>query len=149
MKRADLCLLMPRILRKAGRARREPVALFGTGFGATMPAAPNGQLPSSPLPLMQPAKFTIGDQLAQVTFRSSDTLAFDRSAARLCKRFSLSIQANAMQQVLEPRIGAYRIKSRPQEHSRVKSLRVTLFEPRHRLIPLVQTHINQGNLGSI
>jgi uncharacterized protein (TIGR03118 family) len=46
----------------------ETVALFGTGFGATVPAVPNGQVVSSPLPLTQPTDVTIGDQPAQVTF---------------------------------------------------------------------------------
>ena len=46
----------------------ETVALFGTGFGATTTAGPNGQLVSSPLPLIQPAQVTIGGQIAQVTF---------------------------------------------------------------------------------
>lgn len=46
----------------------ETVALFGTGFGATTPAVPNGQLLTSPLPLQQPVNVTIGDQPAQVTF---------------------------------------------------------------------------------
>jgi uncharacterized protein (TIGR03437 family) len=46
----------------------EIVALYGTGFGATMPAVPNGQLLSSPLPLVQPVLVTIGGQSAEVTF---------------------------------------------------------------------------------
>jgi uncharacterized protein (TIGR03437 family) len=46
----------------------EPVALYGTGFGATMPAVPNGQLLSSPLPFVQPVQVTIGGQSAELTF---------------------------------------------------------------------------------
>ena len=46
----------------------ETIALFGNGFGSTMPAAPNGQFLSSPLPLIQPVQVTIGEQLAPVTF---------------------------------------------------------------------------------
>jgi uncharacterized protein (TIGR03437 family) len=46
----------------------ETIALFGNGFGPTMPAAPNGQLLSSPLPLIQPVQVTIGEQPAPVTF---------------------------------------------------------------------------------
>lgn len=46
----------------------ETVALFGNGFGPTMPSVPNGQLLSSPLPLIQPAQVTIGEQTAPVTF---------------------------------------------------------------------------------
>jgi uncharacterized protein (TIGR03118 family) len=46
----------------------EIVALFGTGFGPTMPATPNGQLINSPLPLTQLPQLTIGTQPAQVTF---------------------------------------------------------------------------------
>ena len=46
----------------------ETVELFGTGFGATMPAAPSGQLLSSPLPLQQPVQVSIGNQIAKVTF---------------------------------------------------------------------------------
>jgi uncharacterized protein (TIGR03118 family) len=36
----------------------ETVALFGTGFGATVPAIPNGQLINTPLPLHQPAQIS-------------------------------------------------------------------------------------------
>jgi uncharacterized protein (TIGR03437 family) len=36
----------------------ETVALFGTGFGATAPATPNGQLITTPLPLRQPAQIS-------------------------------------------------------------------------------------------
>jgi len=46
----------------------ETVALFGTGFGATTPAAPNGQLLSAPLPLIQNVQVIIGGQSAPVTF---------------------------------------------------------------------------------
>ena len=46
----------------------ETIALFGNGFGPTMPAAPNGQLLSSPFPLIQPVQVTIGEQPAPVTF---------------------------------------------------------------------------------
>jgi uncharacterized protein (TIGR03118 family) len=46
----------------------ETVELFGTGFGATMPAAPSGQFLSSPLPLQQPVQVSIGNQIAKVTF---------------------------------------------------------------------------------
>jgi uncharacterized protein (TIGR03118 family) len=46
----------------------ETVALFGNGFGPTMPSVPNGQLLSSPLPLIQPAQVTIGNQPAPVSF---------------------------------------------------------------------------------
>jgi uncharacterized protein (TIGR03118 family) len=46
----------------------ETIALFGSGFGPTMPAAPNGQLLGSPLPLIQPVQVTIGEQPAPVTF---------------------------------------------------------------------------------
>jgi uncharacterized protein (TIGR03118 family) len=46
----------------------ETVALFGTGFGATMPAAPNGQLLSAALPLIQPVTVTIGGQAVPVAF---------------------------------------------------------------------------------
>jgi uncharacterized protein (TIGR03118 family) len=46
----------------------ETIALYGNGFGPTMPAAPNGQLLSSPFPLIQPVQVTIGEQPAAVTF---------------------------------------------------------------------------------
>ena len=58
----------------------ETVALFGTGFGATVPATPNGQLITTPLPLRQPAQITFNkcgplvpftpqcSTVAQVTF---------------------------------------------------------------------------------
>jgi uncharacterized protein (TIGR03118 family) len=46
----------------------DTIALFGNGFGPTMPAAPNGQLLSSPLPLIQPLQVRIGEQPAPVTF---------------------------------------------------------------------------------
>ena len=46
----------------------EPVALYETGFGATMPAVPNGQLLSSPLPLVQPVQVTIGGLSVELTF---------------------------------------------------------------------------------
>jgi uncharacterized protein (TIGR03437 family) len=60
--------------------RGETVALFGTGFGATAPATPNGQLITAPLPLRQPAQITFNkcgplvpftpqcSTVAQVTF---------------------------------------------------------------------------------
>ena len=46
----------------------ETVALFGTGFGPTTPAVPNGQFLSTPLPLIQNVQVTIGGQPAPVTF---------------------------------------------------------------------------------
>ena len=46
----------------------ETIALFGNGFGPTTAASPNGQLLSSPLPLIQPVQVTIGEQPAPVTF---------------------------------------------------------------------------------
>jgi uncharacterized protein (TIGR03437 family) len=46
----------------------EAVALFGNGFGATMPDASNGQLLNAPLPLTAPVQVTIGDRPAQVMF---------------------------------------------------------------------------------
>jgi uncharacterized protein (TIGR03118 family) len=46
----------------------ETISLFGNGFGPTMPAAPNGQLQSSTLSLIQPVQVTIGEQPASVTF---------------------------------------------------------------------------------
>ena len=46
----------------------ETVALFATGLGATFPASPNGQLLTSPLPLIQPLQLTIGGQPAAATF---------------------------------------------------------------------------------
>jgi uncharacterized protein (TIGR03118 family) len=58
----------------------ETVALFGTGFGATAPATPNGQLITTPLPLRQPARISFNkcgplvsftpqcSTVAQVTF---------------------------------------------------------------------------------
>ena len=65
-------------------------------------------------------------------------------------RFSgSSTKANAAQQVLEPRVGPQRVESRPQEDPRVKALRIGFFQPGHCLILLVQTYIDQGNLGSI
>jgi uncharacterized protein (TIGR03437 family) len=47
----------------------ETVELFGNGFGATMPAAPDGQqLLAAPLPLIDPVQVIVGEQPAQVTF---------------------------------------------------------------------------------
>jgi uncharacterized protein (TIGR03437 family) len=46
----------------------ETIALFGNGFGPTTPAAPNGQLLGSPLPLIQPVQVMIGKQRAPVIF---------------------------------------------------------------------------------
>jgi uncharacterized protein (TIGR03437 family) len=36
----------------------ETISIFGTGFGTTVPAAPNGQLISAPLPLRQPVQIS-------------------------------------------------------------------------------------------
>lgn len=54
-------------------------------------------------------------------------------------------EANASHEILEPRIGAQRIKAGPHEDLRVKALRIGLFEPGHRLLLLVQTYEDQGN----
>ena len=61
----------------------------------------------------------------------------------------IAVEANAAQQVLEPRVGPQRVEGWPPEDRRVKALRIGLFEPGHCLILLVQTYIDQGNLGSI
>jgi uncharacterized protein (TIGR03437 family) len=46
----------------------ETIALFGNGFGATMPQATNGQFLSSPLPLIEPVQVSIGERATPVTF---------------------------------------------------------------------------------
>jgi uncharacterized protein (TIGR03437 family) len=46
----------------------ETMMLFATGLGVTNPAAPNGQLLSTALPLAATPTVTIGTQTAQVTF---------------------------------------------------------------------------------
>jgi uncharacterized protein (TIGR03118 family) len=46
----------------------ETVILFGTGFGATAPATPNGQVVTTPLPLRQPAQISFDKCGALVPF---------------------------------------------------------------------------------
>ncbi|HKE26582.1 MAG TPA: TIGR03118 family protein [Bryobacteraceae bacterium] len=46
----------------------ETIALFGTGFGATAPATPNGHLITTPLPLRQPAQISFNKCGALVSF---------------------------------------------------------------------------------
>ena len=56
---------------------------------------------------------------------------------------------DAMEQVLESRVGAQRIEAWPQQDGWVKSLLISLFEQRHRFVLFAQTYIDQGNLGGI
>ena len=72
-----------------------------------------------------------------------------RRIASVIKVLHSPIQANAAQQILEPWIGAQRIKAGPHEDPRAKPLRIGFFEPSHCLILLVQTYVDHGNLGSI
>ena len=65
------------------------------------------------------------------------------------ERQSSPDKANAAQQVLESRVGPQSVEGQPAEHPRIEALRVSLFQPGHRLILLVKTHIDQGDLGSI
>src|ERR1700687_2830608 len=58
-------------------------------------------------------------------------------------------EANAVHKVLETRIGAQGVEGWPYEYRWVKVLRISRFQPLHRLILLAQTEIYQGNLGSI
>jgi len=60
-----------------------------------------------------------------------------------------TIQANAVQQVLEPRVGAQRVKGRPHEDPRAKTFLKRFFKPGHCLILLVQPNVDQSNLRSI
>jgi uncharacterized protein (TIGR03437 family) len=46
----------------------DTIVLFGTGFGATDPAVPVGQLPDADAPLAAPVTVTIGDVPATVSF---------------------------------------------------------------------------------
>jgi uncharacterized protein (TIGR03437 family) len=46
----------------------ETIAIYGTGFGQTSPAAPNGQVLSSALPLPVPPTIVIDGEVASVTF---------------------------------------------------------------------------------
>jgi hypothetical protein len=43
-----------------------------------------------------------------------------------------------MDEILKSRIGTNRIETRPQENTWIESLPISLFEPRHRLIPVVE-----------
>ena len=58
-------------------------------------------------------------------------------------------QANAVQQVLEPRVGTQRVEAGTHEYARVKALRIGLFEPGHGLILVAQSYIDQCNLRSV
>jgi len=46
----------------------ETIVLYGTGFGVTNPAAPDGKLIKAPLPLATPPTITIGGTAGHVTF---------------------------------------------------------------------------------
>jgi len=52
----------------AGVLPGETVALFATGFGATTPTAPNGQLLNSPLPVVHLPQVSMGGVTAPVSF---------------------------------------------------------------------------------
>jgi hypothetical protein len=60
-----------------------------------------------------------------------------------------SDETDAMEQVLEPGVRPERIEGGPPQDGRVKTFHIGLFEPNHRLIFVVQTHVDQGDLGSI
>ena len=49
-------------------ARNETIVLYGTGFGVTSPAAPNGSVLTASLPLVTLPTVTIGGASAQVTY---------------------------------------------------------------------------------
>jgi len=57
--------------------------------------------------------------------------------------------ANAAQQILEPRVGAQWVEAGAHENARVKALRISFFEPGHGLILVAQSYIDHGYLGSI
>jgi hypothetical protein len=52
-------------------------------------------------------------------------------------------------EILESRIGAERIETRPQEDAGVESLVIALFEPRHGLIVVTERRVDDGNLRGI
>jgi hypothetical protein len=54
-----------------------------------------------------------------------------------------------MDEILKSRIGTNRIETRPQENTWIESLPISLFEPRHRLIPVVERHINRRDFRGI
>jgi hypothetical protein len=83
---------------------------------------------------------------ARTGYWSGNVTAFPSGVVKF---FDSMTQAHAVKQVLEPGIGAQRIKAGPHEDPRAKVLRIRLFEPGHCLILLVQTHVDHGNLGSI
>ena len=81
--------------------------------------------------------------------RQRQNVATPRNARSALSDGSSPIKANAAKQILEPRVGAQRVKAGPHEDPRVKALRIGFFEPGHGLILVVQTYVDQGNLGSI
>ena len=58
-------------------------------------------------------------------------------------------EANAVQKILEARVGTKRIEARPQQDTRVKSLFEAFFEPIHGLVVIPHGCIDHGNLRGI
>jgi hypothetical protein len=62
---------------------------------------------------------------------------------------SLLVETHATREGLEPRVGAERIETRPQEDAWVEPFVVSLLEPGHRLIPVAERCVDHGNLRGI
>ena len=58
-------------------------------------------------------------------------------------------EANAVQKILEARVGTKRIEARPEQDAGVKSLLEAFFQPIHGLIGISERCIDHGNLRGI
>jgi hypothetical protein len=56
-------------------------------------------------------------------------------------------EANTAQKLLESSVGPQRIEGRSQQNGRVESRFITLVQPDHRLVPIAQSNIDQGDVG--
>src|SRR5262249_49204101 len=61
----------------------------------------------------------------------------------------LLAEADATEEIGEPRVAAKRIETRPQEHTRIETVRRAAFEPGHRLITVAERRIDDGHFGGI
>ena len=56
-------------------------------------------------------------------------------------------EPDTSQEILKPSVRSERIEGRPQEDRGFEARFIGLVERDHRLVPIAETHINQGDIG--
>ena len=67
----------------------------------------------------------------------------------LALRLISPAETNALLQVLESRVWPQIVECRAEQNRRIKALLISALQEGHRLVKVIQTYVDQGDLGRV